>query len=416
MSGDITTLILEGQKKNWGVLADCDVAGYFDFTTFLVSLSSLVKQDFLDLYGRNFQQICNDPDLYEKWCKVKLLQIHEYTHYLDVTSSLWGLSFIKEMVESYKTNPALYDAQESVFWKAKKFSRRISSLKYNDYYTTLESDDDSRPWKCIPSVGTVFDEKGCISNRPILFFSYHNSKDDRIVRTPVSMVSLLEASAMIQEWEANLIAVSLMDDVSRNIAGSKLKEKIIDFVYDCFLAEYSICFHFIAIQQQTKDINDTFALGKKIINICLNISDSDLSKIDVHKIARSYDEKYYLESNVDGFWDKIKVGINEFFDRGMLFFLITLAVPKNSFLNESKAIEGMDSVLSSSGLDYYAVIRKARREIEDFVFDLSSDSVKAVKIITEHSLFNFDVMNQEMQTYFFILTDLEFPLRFLVMI
>ena len=73
--------------KKWNCLAAVDTLGRMDFATTIVSLDGFSIQD-LDLSlprGREAFSVA----------------IHEYTHFLDYTSTLWGLRGLKLMNDAY---------------------------------------------------------------------------------------------------------------------------------------------------------------------------------------------------------------------------------------------------------------------------------------------------------------------------
>lgn len=117
------------KTKKWNCFAATDTLGSFDFYTSIVSLDSLVSVDisiarqklleFLQKQANN-SGIVLDIDSYHRIAKVFPLAVHEYTHFIDATSTLWGLRHLKMMKEAYEANDAI-GGTESDFYKAKKY-------------------------------------------------------------------------------------------------------------------------------------------------------------------------------------------------------------------------------------------------------------------------------------------------------
>lgn len=89
-----------GTKKNfkaYNCLNDVDILGSFDFNNAIVSLDSLNRHDIdrvQHLFGGRIlnteESSALTVDQYLIAAKVFPLAIHEYTHFLDATSTLWG--------------------------------------------------------------------------------------------------------------------------------------------------------------------------------------------------------------------------------------------------------------------------------------------------------------------------------------
>lgn len=186
---------LQKRKKTserWNCFSKADVLGSFDFMTLTISLDSLKGDDFNHLgkllsRGDYKDEILNRNlkyDLYEALKKLYGLSFHEYTHFVDSTSTAWGASFLRILNEAYLTNHDIYGTEESEYHKAKRFFDLAKSFTLPDYYTAKDPDvDPSTPWSYQVTSGKRFNNNGELSDIPITFISFENSSNERIVMT-----------------------------------------------------------------------------------------------------------------------------------------------------------------------------------------------------------------------------------------
>jgi hypothetical protein len=110
--------------KKWNCLAAFDTVAQMSFWTTIVSLDRFSIQDINDLSSPRGREAFS-------------VAIHEYTHFLDYTSTLWGLRGLKLMNDAYMADSDRYQATENDFFKAKKLYDFIRTLRLPQYYTVI---------------------------------------------------------------------------------------------------------------------------------------------------------------------------------------------------------------------------------------------------------------------------------------
>lgn len=388
---------LQKRKKTsakWNCFSKSDVLGSFDFMTLSISLDSLNINDFnhlMSLLARGDYEdgMLNrnlEYDLYEILKKIYGLSYHEYTHFIDSTSTAWGISFLLSLNEAYLTNHEIFGTEESEFYKAKSFFDLAKSFKLPDYYTAKNPRvDSSTPWSYGVTLGRKFNSKGMLSDVPITFITFDNSNNERIVRSPLSMVAVLEVSAMAQEILYKSFLVNTLPPDARIVESSILQNESLDFIYNHQLTEYTACAHLVANQHGLTDILKAYSVCERISTVVLNFPNKFFDEIlfsDIAKKKLNIDTNKSLKTLTQ---DAIKSR-----DRGYLFYLISLLMPTNSFDSNEETIKGISASLEAMGLDYSQVLTVARREVEIATQTLSMSPIKCISELSGSLLKNFD--------------------------
>ncbi|EHH1093693.1 hypothetical protein J7G18_000896 [Vibrio parahaemolyticus] len=322
---------LHKTRKN--LLAKVDVLGSFDFYTTIVSLESCENKDIQNiLNGRDEykRSIHNRERLsfstYQSFSKVYPVATHEYTHFIDCTSTLWGMRYLEAMSNAYTADDRRFGGTESGFHHAKKFSDLIRFTRLPDYYTFRTSATDfSRPWKYQESIGNRFDNQGYISDKPILFITFTNAIDQKMVRAPISTLSVLECSAMAQEVQGKMSLIMMLGD-ERAVELTRYQEEMRQYLYNPDLTEYSVCAQLLAVKMQQPDIVEVFRACALICRLVLNTPTS------VYEIiALNYDFTMLWGHHPQAieFANKVKLGL-KIHEPGILFYLLCQFIPHST--------------------------------------------------------------------------------------
>jgi hypothetical protein len=236
---------LKSSREKWDILADVDTVGKMDFWTTIVELCGFTRED-LDPQSRYYQEAIATA-------------VHEYTHFIDYTSTLWGLKNLRMLNDAYITNYVNYsryideEITESHFYKQKEIYDKIYNLRLPDYYTEKGSPSKiDVPWHFQLTCGVRFDNNGKVSRNPIIFCNFQNESKEKIVRSPLSILSILEASAVSQEYLHRFMQVQKNDD-SYYVEINNLKNQLLKFIYDADLTVYSVAFHLVSAYTNIDD-------------------------------------------------------------------------------------------------------------------------------------------------------------------
>lgn len=382
-------------KKNsakWNCFSAADTLGSFDFMTLMVTLDSLEIHHYEKLgdllqrfdYKDGLLNRRLNTDLYKSLSQVYGLAYHEYTHFIDCTCTVWGIEFLNILNAAYLTNHDLYRTEESEFYKAKKLVDLLKSIKLPNYYTSLECDvSDVKPWKQYLTIGRKFDSKGFVSDEPIPFISFLNSNNERIVRSPISLIALLEISATAQEFLYKIFLIHALSEDARIVEKHLVERDMLKFMYNPNLTEYTACAHLVANALGYSDILQSYTFCERISTLVLNLTEDHFDKIKLSALAIRQ-----LELNTDRDFEKSMYDALKNRDRGFVFLLICLMIKKSK---QSGDVELMlRKALSEFGLDYFQVIIEARRYVELAADKLKSSPYELLSKLSFSALKNFD--------------------------
>lgn len=366
--------------KAYSCLSDVDILGSFDFSTAIVSLDSLTQRDAEDV-SRLLGSRITPPltvDQYLIAAKVFPLAVHEYAHFLDATSTLWGLRHLSLMDRAYASSDRL-GSQETSYSNAKAFADHCRRIRLPKYYTVVEpAIDDSRPWKAQMSIGYIFDHNGKPTQHPVLFSRFLNADDQLLARSPISTVSLLEASAMAQELLLEYALLQFTEQDFRLVESRSLNDKTRDRLFDKRITEYSVCAHVVSNKQGCLEVLQTFRLCAALVRTVLNFPDKAFEraakKCPVGRLLGvSEDSKFAI---------RMRNGLHAR-DLGILFYLLCCALPDGCYATRETIADGIRTALEVMGLspDAYTTMRDTQaKELAD---QLSKSRFGSIRLLSQ---------------------------------
>ncbi|MEM6867907.1 MAG: hypothetical protein AAF528_05955 [Cyanobacteria bacterium P01_C01_bin.121] len=381
------------KNKKWNCFAVTDTLGSFDFYTSIVSLDSLTSTDvtiaqqkLLEFFRKqaNDSGIVLDADSYHQIAKVFPLAVHEYTHFIDATSTLWGLRHLKMMKEAYEANDAL-GGTESDFYKAKKYYDYIRMLRLPKYYTLRNTNSsNTTPWQYEFSAGLLFDSEGRSSDRTIVFTRFLNSSGDFLVRSPISSVSLLEMSAMAQEVLMNILLLTNTDNDFRAVEGALYSQRLMQYLYNPDITEYSVCVHLVANSLNLTDPAMAFRICAVLISVILNIPTGYFSTIaascpiaDILKAPSNHQSIKYFRNGLS------------LCDYGTLFYLLCRSLPKGDYTSTQSIQTFVESSIERVGINIIEMQSKATLEADELHQQLKTAIIPEIVQLAEAGYANF---------------------------
>lgn len=363
-------------------LSAVDVLGSFDFSTTLIHLKSLVTADIERARAVSMEYKPNwnggNPDLltgdqYSALTKANPLIIHEYTHFIDATSTLWGLRHLKLMSEAY----AARSLCENEYYKSKIFFDHVRSIRLPDYYTVKNgSADEDMPWRYNITIGRLFGSRGEITNRPVLFSRFRNSGGDVIVRSPISTVSILEASAMAQEIISRSYLLKLTNQEYRLIEDREVQRKTLKFLYSRDLTEYSVCVHVLANKLGCKDVLVAFGICARLTRLVLNFP-----QVIFDKLVETCPIEQVLNIPAGhAFGLAVRDGLRGR-DLGTLYYLLCNALPGNVIQSEQNLEAGISVALNALGVQDEVLHGAAEAEANDLAALLNTSPIASIKTL-----------------------------------
>lgn len=364
--------------KSYKKLLESDTLGSFDFFTNTICLDSITIRDY-----DSFQRALATNE-YHYLAKVIPLAVHEYTHFVDSTSTLWGLKHLLKMSNAYESNDAMGGREEG-FYKAKEFLEHVRSLRLPKYYTVVDKHNiPQMPWKYSVTIGKQFGLNGRISEKPILFVNFANPDEDFLARSPISTVSLLEASAMSNELFAKLDLINTLPPGNKEVEMKIFERDNIKYLYNHTITEYSVCVHILANHLQCRNAIAAFAICSILVRITLNFSRSTLKR--VAKKAKIH-EILDIPKNHE-FEKRMRDGLHHG-NLGILYYLICRALPHDTHESKEKTITGIHAALIAINAPFELMQEESKKEASELISMLKKSRIAAINILASASNDNF---------------------------
>jgi len=364
--------------KSYKRLLEADTLGSFDFFTYTICLDSIDRQAFDD-----YIEARRSKD-YLHLSRIAPLAIHEFTHFIDSTSTVWGMNHLQKMNEAYSSDDTR-GGTEHDFYKAKSFLEHVRSLRLPGYYTLVDCNKTPvQPWKYSITMGKQFGLDGKVSHNPILFSNFENAHGEFLARSPVSTVSLLEASAMSNEMVARLILINELDSDAQIVEKQLYIKEALSYIYNQDITEYSVCVHILANILLCEDLFVAFQVCSIITRLVLNFPASLIQRVldcaKIHNIL-NIPEGHEFET-------RMQLGIKNH-NLGVLYYLICNALPKDLLEDKSKLIPGIEKALNKLGLSLEIMSNAATEEIDKISQELDDSKLTAINALSHAGVDNF---------------------------
>jgi len=358
---------LRKSNENWRVFPNTVNLGYYSFFTQSVHLSSVEKNDIeelIKLFISKQEEITYEQ--YQLFRKTLSVLHHEYSHWVDNISTIWGTDLLIKVFEAFKLKA---DDQKGIdrsseYFKIKELRDLTKRITYSDYYTTQYDVDNQYPWIVSYSMGKLFSKSGNVSEYPIFFSRFTTRIDKKLIcRVPFSLSSILESSAMSQEFYIDNSALFLLPEDTKHVEIAQYKKEILSTIYNQKLCVYNVAAHHIANCTRTSDIAAAYRICGILGRLVLNFPSSLFNKINISnnhidKITKGEHNKKWLEGYKVAF---------DYNDRGVLFFLIGSLLPKienPAILTDKKIITMIMDVLSEINIKYEDLEGEALSEFD----------------------------------------------------
>jgi hypothetical protein len=385
--------------KKWNCFAASDTLGSFDFYTTIVSLDSLDTSD-IEACNQSIHQYAQQrahrsteilvSSSYRAITKVYPLAAHEYSHFFDSTSTLWGLRHLLLMKEAYESNDQ-FGGHETEFYKARLFYDHVRRLRLPRYYTLIDDNASNiKPWTYQYSAGTVFDSKGEVSALPTVFTRFSNSNGGFLVRSPISMVSLLEMSAMSQEVLMHLSFLEMTNEDFRNVEGGLYSCRLMDYLYNPRITEYSVCVHLVSNKLNLADPHMAFRVCAYISRLILNMPDSRFEDLASPALIADVLEI----SGEHAFVERLVSGLNAR-DYGTLFFIFASAFSRTSWHESQPVSELIHSTLEILGMSMQQLQAQSQAEAAALSQIIGSSHFEEISSLADACYENFEKASED---------------------
>jgi hypothetical protein len=336
--------------QKWKLFPSVDTLGYFHPLGNFICLNEFKDE-------KDFEKTLNNPSLDKDRYSV---YIHEYQHYLDQISTLWGIKNIYKIYESYDS---VFGNEEYKFHKHRELILSLKRDYFLDYYTVKYNDirgDYKNRWQFRISSGLRFDHNGKVNEQlPIPFLSFASAEGIPISRVPISVVSLLETTATYAEFSFLLNEAIKLSSPYRENQLNQISKKLESKLYHPDLTLYSAAVHLTSVNLKILDPILAYKISSIFAKIALNLPFELFENIPFSDEINSSEE-----------WLKRATNLIQNEDRGFVFYLLIINyLAKRGILIDNR-IEVVD-ILSSSNLPNETEIEDLiTKEVQKLDYDL----------------------------------------------
>jgi hypothetical protein len=337
--------------KNSGIFANLESIGSYDDFSQTVVLDYLDEESFLRLLesfksytkgDKSAQKVALQVN-YKSSTQFYSTCVHELTHWLDHTSTLWGQ---RQLIFIYNAINAWTNQNEQEFYRIAIANSERHRARLAIYYTEKYKVDHQEvrltPWQFEYGSGLEFGVDGRPrTDRPFIFTVFSNSSNQPVIRVPFSMFALTEANATYAEFKVKSQSLALLDDNSRLVEKLRLEKEIQKNLYDPELVIYSVATHCLANSIGLEEGFQAYELSAALATLCLNLPKELFQSLSVPE-----------EFNV---WGSRVQALQELADPGFAFFTIAKQAPK--YKDNISVEQWLQEALKNAGIPSLEIIK-----------------------------------------------------------
>ncbi|SCY96211.1 hypothetical protein [Flavobacterium caeni] len=302
------------------------IASYNTFSQ-VIDLNSFEQKDFIENLGKK-------PDNEQRIFNVSIFR-HEIAHWNDHISTLWGHT---RLCLLYNALNARANNELQEFWRIKMYGDVCKQDTLFEYFTELHhavNGSFHERWKAFVTAGLRFQANGYTNaEKPILFVSFRSNADVPIARVPISIASILETIATLEEYKIKFQSLGFVEDIVERKRLEKLFNTDLEkLIYNSKLTLYNVVSHLTANVMKASDIIWALETASAIGTIVLNLPISEMEKM---KLAEFGSDD--IDSRAAAFQQSC--------DKGYVFYNLLL----NLLTSKGERTYNVIDLLSSSNL------------------------------------------------------------------
>lgn len=246
-------------------LCSPDEQGSLDYTTSVILLNAYSLSD-RSLIRSALRPNSRKNKLLPKEIDAYNLCIHEYTHYLDLHSTVWGIEFLSRRCRALSR--ILEQGKEALAVTMLNTAEIMMHEDFNKVHHNVKLEN------LVTKHGLTYSERyGTV-------LVVHLYRDDMLIaETSVSMLSILEANAVANEFEGEYHWVGCTQgDVTSHQHG-RIEAKYAQLLQDSSRLEYNIIHILVAIHFPNHTLRHRLRLVSTLCQLALDINAIDLAKL-----------------------------------------------------------------------------------------------------------------------------------------
>ena len=214
--------------------------------------------------------------------------VHELTHWLDGTSTLWGQALL---VRIHNAMSAWESGTEADLWQVLALHNQLNRGGRAPYYAKVDQPGlvgSASTWKIGFSVGLEYGADGRPDpERPMVLVSFRDVHDARICRVPLTEMALLEANAMWAEGVTRSSILQAVPEAARAVDWAMTRNEWMRTIYTSDLAVYSAAVHLVAHFHGLTDAGAAFEVAGRLATLALNLPASAVERLAVPADVRA---------------------------------------------------------------------------------------------------------------------------------
>lgn len=259
-----------GLKKK-RIFPTINTLGYYDPFKFKIQLNEFITEDLKNIENLNYNKISTF--------------VHEMQHWVDHSSTLWGFKYLKKIFESYHI--CLFPHETKLF-NHRELGLFVSRNLFHEYYTETYNDvigNFEKKWIFRLTAGFRFKHDGTVDpNRPIPFIRFYDNLDNPICRLPISVSSMLEATAIYAEFRYKISAILKLQTPYKEMQLERVNRDLESLLYNPKLVIYSGIVHLTSNFLKLIDPLDAYKCSAIFSKIVLNLPQAAIEKIKINKV------------------------------------------------------------------------------------------------------------------------------------
>lgn len=242
-----------------------DDEGSLDFTTSVILLNSYTVSN-KKLIRSALNPSVRKNKLIPDEINAHNLCIHEYTHYLDLTTTVWGMEFLCR--RSVALSKILAQGKSAI----SVAMLNAAEIKMHDDFNRVHR--QVRLGNLVTKHELTYSER---HGTVIIVRLYIN--DTLVAETSISMLSILEANAVAHEYEGEYKWVACTKGGVDNTQHGRINAKFTQLLEDSNRLEYNIIHILVAIHFPRQPLRHRLKVVATFCRIALNMSSMDLAML-----------------------------------------------------------------------------------------------------------------------------------------
>lgn len=207
-------------------LKTAEINGYFEFTSNLICLSKYSRQN-----KQEIEAWVNELKVERGWrqsFEARSLLTHEFTHFLDMTTTVWGLEYVCRKL--LMLNPQ------------GGFSPEEAARVYMVNTLEIEVHDElvSKPNSSIDGFDSLSHGLKYTEKYGVVCLLFYSRGGEVVHQAPISMLSVLEANATANEYLRRLSDADYLEASVAQVEVCEIEREVLSLLRDSSLTEYTL--------------------------------------------------------------------------------------------------------------------------------------------------------------------------------